>query len=134
MQIQQMLASHPDVQGNLNPALIRCIEECLSCGQACTSCADACLSEESVAHLRQCIRLNLDCADLCFATARLATRRAGGNVAALHATLTACRTACELCAAECREHGAMDHCRVCAECCERCRDACQAAAASLSTQ
>jgi hypothetical protein len=134
MQIEQMIAAHPDVQGDLNPALIRCIEECLACGQACTSCADACLSEESVAHLRQCIRLNLDCADVCFATARLATRRAGGNVPTLQAMLTTCRTVCELCAAECHGHDSMDHCRVCAECCERCRDACEAAAASLSTQ
>src|SRR3982751_2702232 len=94
MQNEQMIAAHPDVQGNLNPALVRCIEECLACGQACTSCADACLSEESVTQMRQCIRLNLDCADLCFATARLATRRAGGNVPTLQAILNACRMAC----------------------------------------
>lgn len=134
MQVEQMVSAHPDVRGTVNPALISCIEECLSCAQACTSCADACLSEESVAHLRQCIRLNLDCADLCFATSRLATRRAGGNVTTLQGLIAACGTACELCAAECRKHGHMTHCQVCAECCARCRDACTAAVSSLSMQ
>ncbi|PZR46774.1 MAG: four-helix bundle copper-binding protein, partial [Stutzerimonas stutzeri] len=63
--MQEMIATHPDVKGNTNDALIRCIEECYSCAQICTSCADACLAEEMVAQLRQCIRLNLDCADIC---------------------------------------------------------------------
>jgi hypothetical protein len=134
MEIQHMISSHPDVQGNFNPALVRCIEECLSCGQACTSCADACVGEQEVVHLRQCIRLNLDCADLCFATASIASRRAGGNVGTLVSVLTACSTACQLCAAECRRHAHMEHCRICAECCERCVDACEMAATSLSFQ
>jgi hypothetical protein len=48
MQVQEMIATHPDVRGNTNDALIRCIEECYSCAQVCTSCADACLAEDSV--------------------------------------------------------------------------------------
>lgn len=36
-----MIATHLDVRGNTDNALIRCIEECYSCAQACTLCADA---------------------------------------------------------------------------------------------
>lgn len=71
MQAREMISSHPEVRGRTNDALIRAIEEMLNCGQVCTSCADACLAEERVAQLRQCIRLNLDCADLCVTTAQL---------------------------------------------------------------
>src|SRR3546814_8024459 len=62
--MREMISSHPSVQGNTNDALISCIEECYSCAQSCTSCADACVAEEMVDQLRQCIRLNLDCADI----------------------------------------------------------------------
>ena len=36
MQAQEMIATHPDVRGSTNDALIRCIEECYSCAQVCT--------------------------------------------------------------------------------------------------
>ena len=39
--------------------------------QTCTSCADSSLAEPDVSDLRQCIRLNLDCADVCAATGRV---------------------------------------------------------------
>jgi hypothetical protein len=85
-----------------------------------------------VAELRQCIRLNLDCADACFATARIATRRAGGNVEVIAPMLQACLEACRRCGAECAMHGEhMEHCRICAEACQRCEQACEAALASL---
>ena len=35
--------------------------------QVCTACADACLGEDDVGELTRCIRLDLDCADLCAA-------------------------------------------------------------------
>ncbi len=81
--MREMIATHPNVQGNTNDALIQCIEECYSCAQSCTSCADACLAEEMVAELRQCMRLNLDCADVCLASGSLATRRTGSNQAGI---------------------------------------------------
>jgi hypothetical protein len=55
--------------------LARCIEACFSCGQACTACADACLAEDSVTDLARCIRLNLDCADICDVTGRVLSRQ-----------------------------------------------------------
>ncbi len=122
--MQEMIATHPDVKGSTNDALIRCIEECYSCAQTCTSCADACLAEDMVAQLRQCIRLNLDCADICLAAGSLGTRRTGSNEQALIAVLQACAIACGLCAEECEKHASMhEHCRICAEHCRRCEQA-----------
>ena len=133
--MREMIAAHPDVRGNTNDALIRCIEECYSCAQSCTSCADACLAEEMVADLRQCIRLNLDCADLCIASGTIGTRRTGSNEQVIVATLEACAQACALCAEECERHASMhEHCRICAESCRRCEQACREAIQSIGAE
>ncbi|HET8727027.1 MAG TPA: four-helix bundle copper-binding protein [Alphaproteobacteria bacterium] len=133
MHVREMISRHPDVKGNVNEALIRCVEECYGCAQACTSCADACLAEGMVEQLRQCIRLNLDCADMCVATGSLATRRTGSNEQLLRQMLETCATACRLCGEECARHaGQHEHCRVCAEACRRCEQACQEAARTVT--
>ena len=97
--MKEMIATHPDVKGSTNDALIRCLEECYSCAQTCTSCADACLAEEMVAQLRQCIRLNLDCADICLTTGKVLSRHTGYDANLTRAVIDACRTACKACAA-----------------------------------
>src|SRR3546814_9593377 len=79
MHAHEMISTHPQVRGNTNDSLIRCIEECFDCAQSCTSCADACLGAEMVAQLTQCICLNLDCADICTAPGHIASRRSGPN-------------------------------------------------------
>ena len=133
MHAMQMISTHPDVRGNPNDELIRCIEECYDCAQICISCADACLAEQMVAELRQCIRLNLDCADVCAATGRLASRRTGSNEHLLRAMLEACAEACRLCGTECAAHAAKhEHCAICAESCRRCEQACIAAAGTVT--
>ena len=125
MHAQQMISTHPHVRGNANDALIRCIEECYDCAQTCTSCADACLGEQTVQKLTQCIRLNLDCADVCAATGAVALRRTGSNDEVIRQMLTACETACRLCGEECARHASMhEHCKVCADACRRCQQAC----------
>ena len=133
MQAHQMISSHPDVKANTNDALIRCIEECYACAQACTSCADACLAEDMLQHLRQCIRLNLDCADVCAATGPVATRRTGSNEEVIRRMLQACEVACRICGEECERHaGHHEHCRICAEACRRCEEACREASRSMA--
>jgi len=133
MQAQQMISTHPQVRGQINDALIRCIEECYSCGQICTSCADACLAEDNVNLLTQCIRLNLDCADVCNITGRIATRRTGSDEEMIHRMLHACAAACRLCAEECDKHAGMhEHCRICAEACRQCMSACEAAGRGIA--
>ncbi|MFC5353859.1 four-helix bundle copper-binding protein [Azospirillum himalayense] len=133
MHAREMISTHPQVRGNTNDALIRCIEACYDCAQTCTTCADACLGEDQVAELVQCIRLNMDCADVCTATGSVATRRSGSNEAVIRAMLDACATACRLCAEECERHAGMhQHCRICAEACRTCEDACRKARQTLS--
>ena len=128
MHAREMISTHPDVKGSISEALVRCVEECYACAQACTACADACLAEEMVRQLRQCIRLNLDCADVCAATGALGSRRTGSNEQVLLQMLEVCATACRVCGKECDRHaGQHDHCRICAESCRRCAQACQEA-------
>ena len=128
MHTQLMIATHPDVRGRVNQDLIVAIDELYACAQACTSCADACVAEEMVAQLRQCIRLNLDCADVCAATASIASRRTGSNEELIRSMLAACVTACRVCGDECRTHAKMhEHCRHCADSCNRCEQLCDAA-------
>lgn len=121
----QMLESHP--QATPNEALGRCITACAICSQSCTSCADACLGEEGVSELVRCIRLNLDCAEMCAATARVLSRQTHFEPRLARPLLEACAEACRVCAEECEwhaEHMKMEHCRVCADACRRCERAC----------
>ena len=133
MHVQEMIRTHPDVRGNANDALIRCIEECYDCAQTCTACADACLAEEDSKQLKQCIRLNLDCADVCMATGALASRRTGSDEQLLRQMLEICAAACRICGDECERHaGQHEHCRICAESCRRCEEACEEATRSVA--
>lgn len=126
MHTHQMISSHPDVRGSTNESLIRSIDECYDCAQACIACADACLAEDMVDKLKQCIRLNLDCADICSTTAALASRRTGSNADVLRQMIGICAVACRLCAEECERHASEhEHCRICAEECRRCEQVCR---------
>jgi hypothetical protein len=122
--VTAMLETHP--QATPNEALARCIQECVGCALACTSCADACLAEEQVHDLVRCIRLNLDCADVCDATGRVLTRQTSFEPQLAQSMLAACAQACRICAEECERHAEHhEHCRVCAEACQRCEQACE---------
>lgn len=132
MHVQAMSSSHPRVHGQVNDALIRATELCFDCAQACTACADACLGEEMLAELRQCIRLNLDCADICVATGMLGTRHTGSDDKVIELMLSACAEACRSCGDECARHaGRHDHCRICADVCRSCERACLDATQSV---
>jgi Domain of Unknown Function (DUF326) len=127
----EILAAHP--QAAPSEALVRCIEECFACVVACTSCADADLAEEDVEDLRHCIRLCLDCADVCGATGQVLTRQTSPEPRLTRTLLEACLQACRLCAEECERHAAHhEHCRLCAETCRRCEQACADLLASFS--
>ena len=118
---QEMLQTHPAAETTATDDLARCIEECFACAQSCTACADACLGEETVADLRRCIRINLDCADVCVTTGRVVSRQTEPETAILRTLVEACAEACRACAEECERHAAhMEHCRVCAEACRGC--------------
>ena len=133
MQAKEIIRTHPDVKGNINKALIRCIEECYACAQACTACADACLAAQGVQELRQCIRLNLDSVDSCLTTGAMSSRRSGSREQTLRQMIEACSTACRICAEECERHASKhEHCRICAESCRHCDRTCNDAVKSVT--
>jgi hypothetical protein len=130
--VTKMLETHP--QATANGALARCIEHCFACALSCTSCADACLAEEQVQELVRCIRLNLDCADVCDATGRVLTRQTSTEPQLARSMLDACVQACRICAEECERHASHhEHCRVCAEACRRCEQACEELLSSIGS-
>jgi hypothetical protein len=128
MNIQEMMRTHPRAGRALSNPLVECIERCFSCAQSCTACADACLSEDSIDMLRRCVRLDLDCADVCATTGRVALRRTETNDDVLIQLLEVCANVCQACAEECERHAAHhEHCKICAAECRRCEESCRRA-------
>jgi hypothetical protein len=124
--LEAMLGSHPHPAGPNGDAARRCIEACAECEQTCTICSDACLAEKNVGEMVACIRLNLDCADVCHVTGILMTRPSHRDAPALRAQLQACIEICDACGSECGRHSDhMEHCRICADACRICADACR---------
>ncbi len=130
--IQQMLHAHPHPAAANGQEALACIEACLECTTTCTTCADACLAEKNAGELVGCVRLNLDCADVCAITARLLARPSHRDQPALRAQLQACAAICRACADECSRHAPhMEHCRICADSCHACVQACESMGGAL---
>lgn len=128
-----MLETYPRSINLDRRALAGAIDRLIACSQACTACADACLSEDDVVELTKCIRTNLDCADICDATARVLSRHTAYDANISRTLLEACATACRACASECAQHASMhEHCAVCADACERGEAACRALLSTIS--
>ena len=70
--------------------LSRCVDECYACAETCTMCADSCLGEEDVQMLAKCIRLNLDCSDICTAAGRVTARQTEYDAKVTRAIVEAC--------------------------------------------
>src|SRR5689334_3947409 len=98
-----------------------CIDACNDCAVACEHCAAACLGEQELRMLVRCIRLDLDCAEICRTAGILMAR--GSDRAAEFCVL--CAEFCDTCAQECEKHQHMEHCRRCAESCRRCAEECR---------
>ena len=121
----QMIATHP-AQSNEPGSLIACIEACFDCDQACTTCADACLHDEAVADLRRCIRMNLDCADVCATLGRALSRASNPDGTLIRSLVQACIDACKACGDECRRYARLhEHCEHCADACATGERACR---------
>jgi hypothetical protein len=121
----EMLQAHPSpVQMDLN-VLAECIQAAMDCHQSCTTCADACLAGPKVEQMRHCIRLNLDCADICVAATNVMSRMTAPDWTMMRAQVESLLQACRSNAAECEKHAEQQkHCAVCAESCRRCERAC----------
>jgi len=123
--LRRLFETHPAPASDAGEEAFALVTATAECTATCTACADACLQEENPAEMRDCIRKNLDCADVCAVTGRLISRPGRQDPATLRAQLDACAAACRACAEECDKHASkMEHCRVCAESCRACADAC----------
>jgi hypothetical protein len=122
---EQMLDTYatPTVDARVLAAAIDALNDCT---QACVADADADLGDASVTTMVACIRLCLDCADVCTATARVASRPASYNPGVIQPLLESCVAICALCGSECERHADTHaHCQVCGEACRRCEQACR---------
>jgi Domain of Unknown Function (DUF326) len=123
---RQLLDTYPATAGADAGVLAAAIDALGDCAQACTADVDADLSEPNVAEMVTCIRLCLDCTDVCTATAGVMSRQAAYDASVARPLLEACVASCKSCGDECERHARMhEHCRVCAEACRRCEQACQ---------
>jgi hypothetical protein len=96
-----------------------CIDACVRCAQECEHCAAACLNESDVGMLAECIRLDRDCAELCWAAAGFMSRGSRFVIDLCRV----CGEACDACAAECDKHE-HEHCHRCAAACRTCAEEC----------
>jgi hypothetical protein len=111
---------------NVDVALLAAAIDAISdCAQACIADTDADLGEQDVAEMVRCIRLCLDCTDVCTATAGVISRPADYDADVARPLLQACVAICKSCGDECERHAHMQHCQVCAEACRRCEQACR---------
>lgn len=106
----------------IDPAVRRCIDECVRCHEVCLSTVAYCL-EQSGQHAGEShITLLLDCADICHTSADFMLRGSDehGRICA------ACAAVCQRCAEDCDQflgdevmHACADGCRTCADLCEQ---------------
>jgi hypothetical protein len=120
-----MLDTYPG-DSNIDTGLLAGAIDALSdCVQACISDADSDLREHAP-NLVKCIRLCLDCADVCGATLGVTSRQTERDAGVTKLLLEGCVAVCKSCGDECEMHAQIHaHCRVCAEACRRCEEACR---------
>jgi hypothetical protein len=122
---RQMLDTYPrtfNVDADLLAAAIDALDDC---AQACNADNAADLSEQNVAEMVTCIRLCLDCVDVCTATAAVLSRLTVYDPPVVRPLVESCIAVCRSCGDECERHSHMPHCRVCAQACRRCEQACR---------
>ncbi len=100
-----------------------CIDECIKCMLACNHCYDACLKEDHLAGMKECIRLDRECADICTFSAQAMSR----NSSYVKELCRICADVCEACGNECKKHEE-EHCQRCADACFSCAKVCRAMA------
>jgi uncharacterized protein DUF326 len=123
---RQMLDSYQSTPGVDVALLAAAIDAISDCAQACITDTDADLGEQDVTEMIRCIRLCLNCADVCAATGGVISRPVEYDAEVARPLLQACVAICKSCGDECERHARMhEHCRICAEACRRCERACR---------
>src|SRR5215470_15015569 len=123
---RQLLDTYPGTLTTDAGALAATLDALSDCAQACAADADADLSEQNLAEMAKCIRLCLDCTDVCAATLGVVSRQRDYDPSVTRPLLEACVAACKSCGDECARHAPHhEHCRVCEQACRRCEQACR---------
>ncbi|WP_386670471.1 four-helix bundle copper-binding protein [Lysobacter korlensis] len=114
---------HQHMSNELNT----CIQACLDCYRSCQQMAAVHCPEVGGKHVEpDHLRLMLDCAEICRASAALMI-----NQSPFHQQLCGvCAQICRACAESCRALGDMDEC---AQACERCAESCERMAAGSAS-
>ncbi|QGU09841.1 four-helix bundle copper-binding protein [Leclercia sp. J807] len=102
----------------------KCIESCYLCAAACDHCAASCLEEGNLDMMRECIKLDMQCANIC----RLAAQFMTLNSDSSQALCRLCADVCQKCGDECGKHE-HDHCQECSRACHHCAEQCRKMAA-----
>ena len=123
---RQMLDTYPRTLTADDNLLAAAIDAISGCTQACQADTDADLAEQNLAEMVRCIRLCLNCADICAATAAVTSRAAAAEVGVIEPLLAACAAICKSCGDECARHAQMHpHCAVCEGACRRAEQSCK---------
>ena len=123
---RQMLDAYPGTANADAGVLAATIDALSDCAQACAADADADLAEPNLVEMVRCIRLCLDCVDVCTATAGVVSRQTAWDGSIARQLLEACVATCKSCGDECERHAPhYAHCRVCGQACRRCEQACR---------
>ncbi|POP41525.1 four-helix bundle copper-binding protein [Superficieibacter electus] len=104
----------------------KCIETCYLCAVACDNCAASCLEEESLEMMRTCIKLDIQCANICRFAAQSMTLNSDSTY--VQELCRLCADVCQKCGDECATHE-HEHCQDCSRACHRCAEQCRKMAA-----
>lgn len=129
---RSLLDAYPRMVAIDADTLAAAIDALNDCAQACIADVDADLNEPNLTDMVKCIRLCLQCADVCTAAAAVTSRLGEYEADVIRPLLVACVASCRSCGDECQRHAPThEHCQVCAEACRRCEQACQEMVAAL---
>src|SRR5437763_16193394 len=111
----------PDSSGrDLSTEMLDCIRRCGDCHRACVETNIYCLQQGGKHSEANHIRLLMDCAQICQASADFMLR--GSDLHTL--TCAACAEICERCGEDCARMSDDNRMAACAEECRRCAESC----------
>ena len=123
---RQLLDTYPGALNADAGVLAVTLDALSDCAQACAADADADLAEQNLAEMVKCIRLCMDCVDVCTAITGVISRQTAYDPTITRPLLEACIATCKSCGDECARHAPhYEHCRVCEQACRRCEQACR---------
>jgi hypothetical protein len=109
----------------IDPAVRRCIDECVRCHEVCLSTLPYCLEQGGMHAEESHVTLLLDCANICQTSADFMLRGSDEH----SRICAACAAICQRCADDCDQFDGDEVMEACAESCRRCAESCSQMAA-----